>query len=514
MKKAPPHHTDKRQTNDLIREQQQPLPSWRQPRFCFLFIIATFSCNLLIAIVTIERHISFPAQVSSSDPFDFDRPKISSLSHRWKQEQPKAQFSTESRIWRRILLQQQKEQEGTSAIIYDNCKNETGKNGVNHDSLVDETSSMKRLPPCGFRETVRTYIKGHERNTSLRHLPSTSMYCIAPSLKPLCRSLKYTVVIYSSRTIWFQDQVENSSNSSTFDHLHLDKMNQYWRNIVVGAMKFLAHDSVERVNLVLREENGAIDATFHTNSTVKSRRRALLKETAKRNKYAKRIFGWSRKGVVNVVAATSLWDAIDQLESPSESILFIDGDHPSCSSNKNMAANGTVLQHRFRLWRELPNTLVIPKENGKTSELVDKNSAQSLACNLPSLHEMFVHTNYLCYLNHLAVGSELRDYTDFVRMRVLANDRTRNGHTTSWDLATIAMGMLLFSIADAYLIDDHHHSTATFNDTYRQPDRFCFEKYDDVTLKAFSEEISNYFGCPCPMATRVFPSNIRKCPSS
>jgi hypothetical protein len=558
MKNLPPYSSDPRLMNvHAVRRQQQPaVPAWKKPRVWFRIIMVTFSFNLFIAVVTIERHISFSTLASSSSTFEIDRPKIkiSPMSYRWRLEQPKAQFLTESRIWHRMLLQQQEqEKERTNNHVF--CNNTNGKNqttatstkssGVNHQGLVDDSNGVNKLSPFGFPETVRAYVQEHENKnkneSSLKGLSmsssSSSTYCLAPPSEPSCQSFQYTVVIYSSGNNNRNDGevVRKDYNSSTaFDYPRPNNADSYWRNIVVGAMKFLAYPSVQRVNLVLREEttthNNNIEVGSSANRSAKAtRRRTALEVSAKRNKYAKRVLNWSRKGVVNVVSTSSFWDAIERLEVPSESMLWIDGDHRFGSQNNNIAANGTVLKHQFLAWREVPNALMIPKEISivpvslsKINGHNDKNNARGSVCStVPLLHEMMMHRNYLCYLNHPVVGSELRNYTDSVRRRVKANDNTRNGDyddtSSSWDVTTMAMGMLLFSIGDGYVIEDaaDHSSVVTAAAAAYKPllpFHSTAEGDNDTLAATHAEEISNYFGCPCSMAIpRLSPSNTRQC---
>ena len=458
---------------DRQRTRRQPTGArWKRPEKWFHFVIAAFSLNLFIAIVTVERHINFSSsQATTSLKNDFmDRPRISPLSSRWK-ETSKPQFSTESRLWHRMLLQQEQ------------------NNGTSRQHLCNKNqTSTKPLPPFGFSETVRAYV--HENESSKKG------YCHAPPSEPSCQSLQYTVVIYS-----------NGNNGNG-----VESSNRYWRNIVVWAMKFLANPSVQRVNLILRDEQP------HNNNTLAvtkrrisdnyiSDRNSTPENFANRNKYAKRVLHWSKKGVVNVVSASSLWDAIDRLEVPSESALWINGDHSV--DLQSHVSNDTALNHRFHTWRETPNALMIPEE---TSLIPLKTIGESV-CSFPLLHEMMMHTNYHCYLNHPVVGSELRNYTKSVKRQINANDRIQNAYDNSndleWDITTVAVGMLLFSIGDGYVISDA--STAT---NFASNSLMTLHSAGDDALATYTEDISNYFGCPCSMVVpRLSPSNKRHCSS-
>ena len=81
-----------------------------------------------------------------------------------------------------------------------------------------------------------------------------------------------------------------------------------------------------------------------------------------------------------------------------------------------------------------------------------------------------MHTYYLCYLNHPVVGSDFRNYTDSIRRRVESNERTQKSDyygNLSWEVTTIAMGMLLFSIGEGYVPETFElsvHSTTEFDD--------------------------------------------------
>ena len=569
MKNLPPYSSDhpRRRNGRAVRRQPQPpVPAWKKPRVWFRIVLLAFSVNLIIAIVTIERHISFSTLTSSSNTLEMDRPKantkMSPMSSRWRQEQPRAQFVTESRIWHRMLLQHQEpEKEGTKHHHHFFCNTTNGgtqtiaslSSGANRQGLVDDSDGGKRLSPFGFPETVRAYVQEHECNNETKDEPlsrglstsSSSMYCLAPPSEPSCQSFQYTVVIYSSGGNNNNNrndvgEVVVRKNSTAFDYPRPNhNADSYWRNIVVGAMKFLAYPSVQRVNLVLRDE---IITTAHNNTSIEvgastdsgsakvgTRRRASLEVSAKRNKYAKRVLNWSRKGVVNVVSTSSLWDAIQRLEVPSESMLWIDGDYRfdfqnNNSNNNIIAANGTALKHQFRTWREVPNALVIPRENrivpvspSKTNGHNDDKTndcGTSVVCTVPLLHEMMMHRNYLCYLNHPVVGSELRNYTDSaLRRRVIVKD----DNASAWDATTMAIGMLLFSIGDGYVLENaaDHFSAAT----YKQPLLPFYSAADGdngtlIVATDYAKEIANYFGCPCSMAIpRLSPSNIKQCTS-
>ena len=575
MKNPPPYSSDhpRRMHKNAVRRQPQlPVPAWKKPRVWFRIVLLAFSVNLIIAIVTIERHISFSTMASSASNLQIDRPKVnikmSPMSSRWRQEQPKAQFVTESRIWHRMLLQQQEQEKERSNNHRYFCNTTNGKNqtiaslssGANHQGLVDDSNGVKILSPFGFPETVRAYVQEHERETKYQSSSkglsssssSSSMYCLAPPSEPSCQSSQYTVVIYScggnnnNNRNDVGEVVRKDSNSSTaFDYRRPNNnADSYWRNIVVGAMKFLAYPSVQRVNLVLRDNNEVGVSANSGSAKGGTRRKTALEVSAERNKYAKRVLNWSRKGVVNVVSTSSFWDAIERLEVPSESMLWIDGDHrfDSQTNNNNnsniIAANGTALKHQFRTWREIPNALVIPKENSivpmSPSQINghndEKNNARGRSvCTVPLLHEMMMHRNYLCYLNHPVVG-ELRNYTDSVRRRrrvkAKTNNSTRNDNyddnASAWDVTTMAIGMLLFSIGDGYVIEDagdHSSADTTAAAAYKQP-LLPFHSAADgengtlVAATDYEEEISNYFGCPCSMAIlRLSPSHTLQCTS-
>ena len=541
-----PYSSDQRRIMNTVRRQSPPASgprsAWNRPRFWFRFIIAIFVCNLFIAFVTIERHISNVSKIPKTSSSVSDRPIT--LSSRWRQEQPKAQFSTESRIWRRMLLQQQG-QEIDRANSYFLCKNNTQQTAammaseVNHRDIVHNSKGVTGLPPFGFPDAVQSYVHKHERggkeaaSSSSSSSSSSSIYCLAPPSKPACESFQYTVVIYFGRSHQDDDEVYREFNSSAGLKIRRPKRGHiYWRNVVVGTMKYLAYPSVQRVNLVLREKEShdTIDPVSSANISADSRPRTnALEDCAKRDKYAKRVLNWSRDGVVNVVSTASLWDAIDRLEVPSDSTLWIDGDfHPDHSrtgSNSNktdnnaVAATGTMLKQRFHTWRETPNALVIPKVNNIVpAPLFERNdrhedeTAHSV-CSLPLLHGMMMHTNYLCYLNHPVVGSELRNYSDSFRRRMGSNDgipKSDRYEDLSWEVTTIAIGMLLFSVGEGYVIEDHRFYDGDYRSSFPLPAAASGNK----AFAASAEEISKYLGCQCSMASpRLFPSNTQKCAS-
>ncbi len=466
-----------------VSRRPQSIASWKRPKVWFRFVITAFSLNLIIAIVTVERHTHFSVTTtftkSKSEFTDMmDLPRILPLSSQWK-DKSKAEFSTESRIWHRMLLQQ------------DQNKNSTTYQLLCGDAKEQPASShAKSLPPFGFSETVRAYVREHENSKE----SPTTVYCHAPPSEPLCQSLKYTVVIYSS------------------GHTGSSSANRYWRNIVVWAVKFLAYPSVERINLVLREEEILINTTL----SLRRRQMSSLEDSASRNKYAKRVIHWSRKGFVNVVSAFSLWDAIDRLDVPSESVLWINGDSPVDSQSH--VVNETVLNHRFRAWREMPNAFAIPQRTNPipTSLSTIENQSSKLSndrsiCSYPLLHGIMMHTNYLCYLDHPVVGTEIRSFTKSLKRASDTKNITENTYgakNDSWDTVTMAIGMLLFSIGDGYVISNAESSSAATNLSHGSRNTLPFAAGSNGILATYKEDISNYFGCPC--STAVLPLSPSK----
>ena len=258
------------------------------------------------------------------------------------------------------------------------------------------------------------------------------------------------------------------------------------------TMRFLAYPSVKRVNLVLRDDDVAVH-----------KHRRSLEDSAKRNKYAERILNWDQNGDVNVLQVSSLWDAIDRLDVPSESVLWIDGDYSVHSLRK--ISNDTVLNDRFHAWRELPNALGVAEETSLLSLPLSKESPQNEKgsgnnCSFPLLHEMMMHANYLCYLNHPVVGSDLRNYTTTLANKIDSSDRINKGYNAdkiSWDTTTLAMGMLLFSVGDGYFVRNAHPSftdAGSVSDLSKQPHSIAS---DDPALATHFEDLSRYFGCSC-----------------
>jgi len=127
-----------------------------------------------------------------------------------------------------------------------------------------------------------------------------------------------------------------------------------------------------------------------------------------------------------------------------------------------------------------------------------------------------MHTNYLCYLNHPVVGSELRNYTDSLQRRMEIDRRNHDvysDHNTSWDITTVAMGMLLFHIGDGYVSEDDSHSSAGVDAAPRS--LFPIHSTaggDGESLGIYLEEIAKYFGCTCSLVTpRLFPTAENQC---
>jgi hypothetical protein len=506
------HHHQQQQQQQYHRRRQL----WKQPRSWFLLIIVIFIFNLLIAFVTIERHISFAT--TSSSFFENGGPPISSSA-----STSSRRFSTESRLWHRMLLMIDQEEEkhdnnyvrrkkksndnnqvicgkyhvnsSNNITTFDDKRNDD--DGEDDENTSDATRRRKlKLVPFGFPNSVREYVQKEQNRSS-----SIGSYCIAPPSDPSCQSSSYTVVVYSTRT---------TLGGTTSTITNTTSRDDYWRQLVVRVMTFLAFPSVERVNLILREERGVENNNNSNTTTTSSNSRTttttttlFLQNAAKRNKYAKRIQYWNENDVINVIPTTSLWDGLNRLDVPSESILWIDGDHYYNSylsninninnHNNDNLINGTKLKGRLRVWREIPNALIIPEGDANTDDsnnnIVSQQQQQqqqtaaatrsSTTCPfssfpLLSLHGMMMHKNYLCYLNHPIIGSDLRNYTDSLQQQKNDSDSDNNTDKSiinlsssssssllSWDITTIAIGMLLFHISDGYVID--HQDNFNYN---------------------------------------------------
>ena len=414
---------------------------------------------------------------------------------------------------------------------YGSNSSSNNNNNNNIKNIVDRGEDYAELVPFGFPSAIRAYVQQEENKSSIGSSTmssSSSSYCTAPPSVPSCQSSQYTVVMYSSSST--ADTAEITNNSTGIMNNEYDDSNSnnhdYWRQIVIRVMSFLAYPSVQRVNLILRESiSDGVDVDVdvdvddlvigdkntninNNNTALASRNRStntrrkgtipfLLQNAAKRNKYAKRIQYWNEMGTVHVITTASLWNGLDRLETPSESILWIDGDQ-----NNGVIINGTKLKGRFRLWREIPSTLVIHDDGMNNDDIdgdilllseqqqqADTTAAPSSNCPLLpssfpllSLHGMMMHKNYLCYLNHPIIGSNLRNYTDSLSMLKQrdnhGDDENRNDNESnknndsidksminfpsiSWDITTITIGMILFQISDGYVIDDYDQNAIT-----------------------------------------------------
>ncbi|OEU20114.1 hypothetical protein FRACYDRAFT_236182 [Fragilariopsis cylindrus CCMP1102] len=418
---------------------------WKQPRFWFLLIIVIFIINLLIAFVTIERHISF-ATTSSSSFFENGGPPISSYSS--ASTLTSHRFITESRLWHRMLLMIDQEEEEKNDNNYGlrKKKSKTNNNNNNNQFICGEyhvnsrnnittiddnrndnddddndededentNTTRRNLVPFGFPNSVRSYVQKEQNRSS-----SIGSYCTAPPSNP-------SFVVYSSRRT--ARSGSNSTNTSSRD--------DYWRQLVVRVMTFLAFPSVERVNLILREErvdvgvndNKILHDVDKNNSTTTTTT-LFLQNAAKRNKYAKRIQYWNEKDVVNVIPTTSLWDGLNRLDVPSESILWIDGDHyynnnNNLSNNNNninnnhntdIPINGTKLKGRLRVWREIPNALIIPGDDTNTGD--NNNNNNRIVSNLQQQQAAAAETktttktnNRLSTIKNLSNGENENDH--------------------------------------------------------------------------------------------------------
>jgi hypothetical protein len=234
--------------------------------------------------------------------------------------------------------------------------------------------------------------------------------------------------------------------------------NAQMRSLVTQVMAFVAYPSVEKINLILYgEEDGLV---------------------ASDSKYARRIASWKDSGTVKVVQQTSLWDAMDHLEVPTHGMLWIDGDNPK-------DWNGTMFKARLQLWKEIPSMLVVGRY---LVQLIDNNGRCPA---VPSLHGMMMHQNYLCLLKHPVV-SRLRTLTESIY----------------WDMATIAISLLLVYMGDGYYVD----ATNAVSVTERQTDATTMDmnhsrrSLDSTNLE---ELIIGYFGCPCSAATSRLPLTVR-----
>ena len=97
------------------------------------------------------------------------------------------------------------------------------------------------------------------------------------------------------------------------------------------------------------------------------------------------------------------------------------------------------------------------------------------------------------------------------------NSSTNKGYgidKSSWDITTIAMGMLLFSVGDGYIVKGVDPSSAAMASTSDFPLLPHSIASDNAALATYMEDLSNYFGCQCSTAIpRLSLPNIRQCSS-
>ena len=489
--------------------------SWKQPKFWFILTIAIFVFNLLLALLTIEQHIFED---------DADKPALSIPSLFLSTSTPSASnhFFTESRLWHRILLEEELEVKCRS-------NNKHKKTNATRAFLEEWNKAPQKnelsLVPSGFSTSVREYVEREKKKTSFTGIGSSSSYCIAPASDPSCQSFQYTVVIYSSYSATTTGMT--SVGGDRYKPYGKSSDSDYWRRILLLTMKLLAYPSVQRVNMILdigsnfgfKESNQNKNGTASISSRKNEKVVSPFQNAAKRNKYAKRILQWNEKGICRVITtASSLWHGIEQLDVPSDSILWIDGDKGAIPHNDGkIIINGTQLKKRFRLWREKPNALIIPDgdENDhdiSTTTQLQQQIQRAEDAMFPSsdcpillspfpffnLHGLIMHKSYLCYLNHPIIGADLRNYTNSILTL-----KQRHGvdvnvdvdvSSLSWDITVLSVGIFLSHISDGYIVDNDDHSLKVSANTNDRIDHPEIPGKKAVLMRNCIKQIVNYFG--------------------
>ena len=115
--------------------------------------------------------------------------------------------------------------------------------------------------------------------------------------------------------------------------------------------------------------------------------------------------------------------------------------------------NGSVLKRRLQLWKSQPTSLVAQQ----LSPNIDPH--QSCAFDL---HGLMMHPSHLCYMQHPAT-KELRSYVKSLQRH--RRDHQADGPKFQLEnsIDVLSIGIFMYFIADAYIVDDNDHDDASEN---------------------------------------------------
>ena len=277
------------------------------------------------------------------------------------------------------------------------------------------TTGEYHLTWSGFSQDIRSYLESQNKSSSSFDNPNHATLqerkagaCFYPP-ETACDTMKYSVLL-----------VSEGNNL---------------RSLFLNALSFMSYPSVQDVSIVVLLDEYSSAASL------------LIKD----KHYGSRIVEWGKQGTITLILRPSLWDAIVQFEPKSEAILWINGD-----MKKTWTA--TNLKRSFQLWKKQASALVAVNQLGIFGSFDE-------GCVIPQLHQIFLHRNLLCYLNH-PVTRSLKKYTEHL------------GHT---EFKQQAIGMLLENLSDGIVSLEKMVSSIKYFDIKKESNE--------------GRAIVDYFGC-------------------
>lgn len=446
----------------------------RKSTFWVAVIVASFALNVLVAVVTLHRHIRYQDEqqsllASSSSLSLFAVPSAlggSRSSDGNVYDVANNRQTPESVLWRRML-----QQEVSTGYCGQRAELHPGRNKTENNTAV---ASEALLPPFGFRHHVEQFVQmsSEPQHGSLRgglSAPDATSFTVLPKyptttttttcyLPPTtaCYESHYSVVMYSKA--------------------------KNLRRLLLNLMTFQSYPSVNDITLIVPSAE-----------TLRSDRA-----------YGTRILDWDDRGTIHLLvveasSTTSLWASLgQQLKPKTSAILWVDGD-----VQKDW--NGTSFRTNFDIWRQNTRSLVASfsghDENNRpeTGSSTATALSQQQQCPHNRLHGTLMHQNWLCFLNH-PVMDPLKQYLE-------PHDGTAAATTNEWGVIFNGLSILWNQIGQGQImvmasspLPNHRPITVV------QPPKRPIQTTPIVTTTTTTHlspssiklaTILDYFGCAC-----------------
>ena len=323
-----------------------------RPKFWIALVVLSFATNLLIAVITLHRHIRYSSGEAPQSLLDI---LVSSADGRLSANDL-SDFASDTRqrpegeLWRRMLQQEMSSGCGAGRkVLLEEASSRTGR----------AMARSPLLPIKGFPGHVHAFVNQSDSNNNRE--PSLSLRGSSSDTHPRIR--KHSVCYYPPAT----------SCSRTRYSVLMYASGHNLRRTLLNLMACMAYPSINGITLILPYAD------------------SLQDQLQKNVLYGSRIWDWKTQGTIQIVSEPTMWESVSQVQAKESAVLWINGD-----SLKNW--NGTIFRTNFRLWRQHSRALVAFGDIGSPNHASTEVSWSMFPTY--GMHGTMMHRNWFCFLQH------------------------------------------------------------------------------------------------------------------